>query len=328
MTDRDEQFAAAQRHEAEGRQDEARRLYAEIGDVEAMTALGKSLLTRPPIRSHDGVKIIVDAANRGGAEAIYLCGTMSALGAGLQQNWGMALDCMQAAAERGLRAAQEELRLLGRGAGTGWKSLRDAIDPRKLSEPGELRSVHTDPRISVAEQFLAPELCDWLVARAAPKMARARTFAASLDEARNNSVAEFNFVEIDMVLTLVRERIATLSGLPARGLENTQVLHYATGQRFAPHYDFLYPDSPDGAARIAEAGQRVATFLVYLSDDFDGGETEFPKLDWRYRGAKGDAILFWNLREDGEVDLQTLHAGLAPTRGEKWLLSQWIRKAL
>src|SRR6185312_12778065 len=197
-------------------------------DVEAMTALGKSLLTRPPIQSHDGVRIIVDAANKGGAEAIYLCGTMSALGAGLQQSWGMALDCMQAAAERGHSPAQEELRLLGRGAGTDWKALREAVDLRKLSEPVKLRSMHTDPRISVAERFLAPELCDWLVARAAPKTARARTFAASLDEARNNSVAEFNFVEIDMVLALVRERVAALSGLPARGLENTQVLHYAT----------------------------------------------------------------------------------------------------
>jgi hypothetical protein len=25
-------------------------------------------------------------------------------------------------------------------------------------------------------------------------------------------------------------------------------------------------------------------------------------------------------------DVKTLHAGLAPTRGEKWLLSQWMRR--
>ncbi len=127
------------------------------------------------------------------------------------------------------------------------------------------------------------------------------------------------------MLALVRARIAALTGLPARGMENTKILHYAEGQRFAPHCDYLNPAI--AAESIAEAGQRVATFLVYLNDDFDGAETSFLKLDWRYRGAKGDAILFWNVDETGAPDAATLHEGLAPARGEKWLLSQWIRQA-
>jgi hypothetical protein len=28
----------------------------------------------------------------------------------------------------------------------------------------------------------------------------------------------------------------------------------------------------------------------------------------------------------GEPDTRTLHAGLTPTRGEKWLYSKWIRE--
>ena len=44
-----------------------------------------------------------------------------------------------------------------------------------------------------------------------------------------------------------------------------------------------------------------------------------------HRGGRGDALVFFNLDEAGQPDPRTLHAGLAPTRGEKWLLSQWIR---
>ena len=66
--------------------------------------------------------------------------------------------------------------------------------------------------------------------------------------------------------------------------------------------------------------------MVYLSEDFEGGETDFPELGFRYRGEKGDALLFWNVTPDGLPDAKTLHAGLAPTRGEKWLLSQWMRR--
>jgi hypothetical protein len=32
-----------------------------------------------------------------------------------------------------------------------------------------------------------------------------------------------------------------------------------------------------------------------------------------------------NTDETGRPDRRTMHVGLPPTRGEKWLLSQWIR---
>jgi hypothetical protein len=298
-----------------------------MNDPLELTARGKRLLSTQPARHYEGVKAIVDAANQGGAEAIHLCGAMSALGAGLPQSWSAALDCLAASAERNWAPAQDELRLLSRGTGEAWKSLRDAIDIEALSRPAAMRTVHARPRIQVAEQFLAPELCDWLVARARPKLARAQTFVHAADSARSNSAAEFPFIEMDVALALIRARIAAVTGLAPQGMENPQVLHYAVGQRYMPHYDFLDAKTPAAAQSIAGFGQRVATFLVYLNDDFDAAETAFLKLDWRYRGAKGDAILFWNVDEGGVPDEQTLHAGLAPARGEKWLLSQWIRQA-
>jgi hypothetical protein len=49
------------------------------------------------------------------------------------------------------------------------------------------------------------------------------------------------------------------------------------------------------------------------------------KLNWRYKGRKGDALLFWNLNTAGEPDRDTMHAGLPTTSGEKWIFSQWLR---
>ena len=135
----------------------------------------------------------------------------------------------------------------------------------------------------------------------------------------------FWFPHQDIVTLLLRHRIAALAGHEFSGLEAAAVLHYQPGQEFRPHHDFLNPNVPAFAREIAKTGQRLTTVLVYLSDDFDGGETNFPLIDYRFRGRKGDAILFRNLRPDGTPDYDTLHAGLAPTRGEKWLLSQWIR---
>ena len=41
------------------------------------------------------------------------------------------------------------------------------------------------------------------------------------------------------------------------------------------------------ALRIARDGQRIATFLVCLNDDYDGGETEFSRIGLRFRATCG-----------------------------------------
>ena len=48
------------------------------------------------------------------------------------------------------------------------------------------------------------------------------------------------------------------------------------------------------ARDLAARGQRAATFLIYLNDGYEGGATQFPRLDWQYRGGRGDALLFSN----------------------------------
>ena len=60
-------------------------------------------------------------------------------------------------------------------------------------------------------------------------------------------------------------------------------------------------------------------------DNYEDGETYFPKLQSGFKGRKGDALIFWNVTPDGLPDPLTLHMGSAPTRGEEWLFSQWIR---
>jgi hypothetical protein len=108
-------------------------------------------------------------------------------------------------------------------------------------------------------------------------------------------------------------------------MEVPQVFHYAVGQAFRLHEDYLLPDGPHKAKDLASHGQRAKTLLIYLNDGFEGGETDFPLLDLRFKGAKGEALMFTNVLADGSPDRRMRHAGLPPTAGEKWLFSQWVR---
>jgi prolyl 4-hydroxylase len=65
---------------------------------------------------------------------------------------------------------------------------------------------------------------------------------------------------------------------------------------------------------------------MYLNDDYDGGGTHFPALQLNVKGRRGDLLHFHNLGADGLGHRDSLHAGTPVTAGEKWLLSQWIRR--
>ena len=129
----------------------------------------------------------------------------------------------------------------------------------------------------------------------------------------------------DTLVGFVRSRIAALANVQIAALEPTQILRYEVGQQFSAHVDFFDVTNPALAREAQEHGQRALTVLVYLNEDYEGGATSFPDIGLTFKGRKGDALVFWNLTEDGKPDWHTNHIGTAPTRGVKWLLSQWIR---
>jgi hypothetical protein len=318
------------------------RRAAGAGLTEAKLALGERLLSQEPYDVPAGYQWARAAAAEGNGEAEHLLAVATAEGLGARQDWPTAFDHLERSAELGNLRARAELAALSGdwtpsdaadwGASTrNWKVLRRAIDV-----PGWLRSppaqiVSGSPRIAVVERFAAPEVCRWLIDRARPGLVRAQTIdpktgrAHYEETARTNSCCAFEVAHMDMVLVMLRARISGLTQLPILGFEDSQVLHYAPGEEFKPHYDFLDTAQPGHAAAVAAGGQRVLTFLIYLNEGYEGGETAFPQLGWRYKGRTGDALLFYNATPDGAPDRRTLHAGTATTRGEKFLYSQWVR---
>lgn len=315
------------------------------GDVSALTRLGSQLLsaedaTFDPQR---GAQLLAMAVSAGGAEAAALMAVLSGAGVCCVQSWDRALDYLQQAAERGSTSAQAQLGLLcedrdlsegssgmpGRDPGL-WRRLRQAVSVADWIRPPARKVISESPRIRVIDEFIAGPVCRWLIERARGRLARARIYSPAgggpaFTTLRTNTETDFNIVQSDLVILLVRARIAAATGLPPAVMELTKVLHYSVGEQFDAHFDFIDPAVPAHAPELAARGQRLATFLVYLNDDYEGGETEFPRVGLRHRGRTGSALYFANVDVDGKPDPSTLHTGRAPSSGEKWLLSQWIR---
>ncbi len=340
--------ALADRLDAEGRHTDALNELARAanrGSALAKGKVGARLLTgdRAPLMTAQGAGLVAEAAESGSGEATAFLAVLAGVGYHRQQSWDEALDLLRRAAELGfaragrqlavLAAAREDLQRLQSGERPSpdlWRRLRDGIDPAALARAPEGRPLSAEPRIEAFPGFLPSEMCSWIVARSRPRLSRAMVYdsvnqAATVNETRTNSVAGFSLLDTDLVNVLAQARMAAAAGVPFSHLEAAATLHYAAGEEITEHYDFVDPASPDYERQIARDGQRVVTFLIYLNDDYEGGETEFPRLGVRHKGRSGEGLLFSNALPTRAPDLRTVHAGRPPTRGEKWIVSQFIR---
>jgi len=182
-----------------------------------------------------------------------------------------------------------------------------------LSETPEVRRFPT---------FFTPEECAYLITVARDSLRPSvvvdpTTGRPVPNPIRTSSGTGFPFMDENPAIHALNRRIAAASGTDVKSGEPLQILHYAPGERYHEHNDAL-PGVPP-------AQQRVLTFLVYLDDDYDGGETAFPKLGLSVKGRAGDGLLFRNATADGAVDPLAIHAGLPVTRGGKHVASRWIR---
>ena len=312
------------------------------GDADALCELGvRSLASaESPEAFAGGAAFVETAARQGHAEALCMLATMEAIGAGRRQDWHRAFDYLELAADRGSGRARAQLRLLGGGGspeeGDGdvsagaWRALRARINVARLLQVPGRTAVSETPRMRVFEGFASPAECRWVIETLRPRLGRAMvwddaTGLGRVDPNRSSSAVELRLPVMDVLIEILRARISVATRLPETIFEVPQVMHYSVGQEFRTHHDYLDPQQQGPAADIARRGQRIGTFLIYLNEDFEGGETVFPNAGFSYRGRTGDALFFTNVTRDGGPDPLTLHAGLPPTSGEKWIFSQWIR---
>nr|CAD1837867.1 unnamed protein product [Ananas comosus var. bracteatus] len=137
------------------------------------------------------------------------------------------------------------------------------------------------------------------------------------------------------VLDRLEKRIATVTTIPRDHGEAFNILRYEIGQRYASHYDAFHPEQYG-----PQKSNRVATFLLYLTDVEEGGETMFPFengsnmdigydyekcIGLRVRPKRGDGLLFYSMLANGAIDLTSLHGSCPVIKGEKWVATKWLR---
>ncbi|KAI3413173.1 hypothetical protein GPALN_010674 [Globodera pallida] len=161
------------------------------------------------------------------------------------------------------------------------------------------RAVISHTEISIIKKLATPklrqaEVVDSDAGKVVESVSYRSSKSAWLDDTEHPLVSQLN------------RRVHEMTNLDIKSAEDLQVASYGTGGHYAPHYDFFTQNEVNPIANDF-FGNRVATVLFYLTQPHAGGRTIFTDLQLGVEPSEHDALFWYNLHEDGSVDMRTRH---------------------
>jgi len=194
----------------------------------------------------------------------------------------------------------------------GTSSETDNADEHKMAAyRNEIRHINN---------FLTPDECDRIISFCEKNNLFNRSQVTDINkvtsiDALRTSYSAFLHNSSDPLFSSLIDKAAALNGRNISAVEGLQCVRYCEGQEFKFHFD------SKGGNDVA----RTLTFLVYLNDNYKGGETFFPIINYKVVPKTGRALIFQNLDESMQPIIYSAHAGLPVDAGTKYALNIWMK---
>lgn len=122
----------------------------------------------------------------------------------------------------------------------------------------------------------------------------------------------------DLLLNVIRDIINPFYGVEISGYETPQLLRYGPGGMYEPHIDGeSIWIKEDGTKIWRKSVDRDISIVLYLNDDFEGGEFVFPDLDIKVSPKPGLLLCFPSSHH-------YRHGVLPVTKGERLAVVSWL----
>ena len=225
------------------------------------------------------------------------------------------------------------------------KSCRNIIyDKKELKH--ERRFIHNAKKVEVEndvldiykiDNFLSKKECEDLI-----KIIKSNSRASMVstpgspdeyvdDEVRTSTTCDLNKSH-GKLPEKINERINAHMGIHKLFGEELQGQHYAETQEFKSHTDTFAPDTDEYEKFAKTTGQRTWTFMIYLNELKNGGETKFTKVktpcgnQLSFKPKLGQAVTWNNLYVNGEINPNSQHQSCSVKTGEKTIITKWFRE--
>ncbi|XP_009245108.1 prolyl 4-hydroxylase subunit alpha-3 isoform X4 [Pongo abelii] len=146
-----------------------------------------------------------------------------------------------------------------------------------LLQPIRKEVIHLEPYIALYHDFVSDSEAQKIRELAEPWLQRSVVASGEKQLQVEYRISKSAWLKdtVDPMLVTLNHRIAALTGLDVRPpyAEYLQVVNYGIGGHYEPHFD--HATSPSSPLYRMKSGNRVATFMIYLSSVEAGGATAF-----------------------------------------------------
>lgn len=203
--------------------------------------------------------------------------------------------------------------------GTSNKDPRDFLT--NFGTDVQVVNYHDVPSVVVFENAIPLEVCNAII----EKHQQDKMNPNSGSESRRESFAQVTELVEQRGISLgmdprhydiITSAIVKYAEIPFSHIEACDIYNYETGQFLDLHHD--YPYDPRQINYYKYGGDRVGSGVFYLNDNFEGGETHFPKLGVSIK-PKAGSFLYFKQCYDEETNWSTIHESTIITKGTKWV---------
>ena len=188
-------------------------------------------------------------------------------------------------------------------------------------------TMYASPKILIYKNALSQNISEHIIRKYSLKLNQsAVTDGTKILSSKFRTSSSSFLNDDDINISTLRDSVCRLYGFNKENSENFQYAKYEVGQEYAPHYDAFDVDEIN---KHGHNKQRVITNIIYLNDEFTGGETYFPQLDISIKPEAGMMISFENcMAETTYLNPFSLHQSKPILSGEKHILTLWLLKDL
>lgn len=184
------------------------------------------------------------------------------------------------------------------------------------------------PGVLLVRNFLPQHVCQHLI-RYADKTAGRKLEVVDNERSTRDKIATkessgrvtdhvpINAISGDLLpvfIDVYAKRLAPFYGVEFEWFERPQILRYSAGGKYDPHADAENMDSK--TRQWSRSQDRDISVLLYLNDDYEGGELGFDHLGYEFKPEAGMLVAF-------PSDHRYLHAARPTRSGTRYVIVSW-----
>jgi len=203
-------------------------------------------------------------------------------------------------------------------------------EPKVLKLNGFMyETIINDPKICYIHNFITEKEADHMIDMCKnykeESTVEVKSDSVIIEKNIRTSLTAFLKKGMTDIIRKIEKKAARFSQAPYENIEALQCVVYKNDEYYRPHLDTFNENSPF----LSRGGNRKASIFVYLTtlSPEEEGCTNFPKLKYKIRPVKCDAIYFENMKNNS-VDERLLHEG-ETVKGfkKKYGINIWIRES-